>query len=109
MAGDAWNLEAVWPCGSKNGIQLGLRTEVVKRGDVELLRNGLVARWCDLVEGGTAEEVVAAEGGAGGGAGVAAEVAKVGNAFDTDEGWRREVGGCIGGDVQSGWRRGAGV
>ena len=86
-----------------------MRTEVVKRGDVELLRDGLVASWCDLVEGGTAEEVVAAEGGAGGGAGVTAEFAKVGNAFDMNEWWRREVGGCIGGEVQDRWRGGAGV
>ena len=76
-----------------------MRTEVVKRADVELLCDGLVACWCDPVEGSTAEKVVAAEGGAGGGAGVAAEFAKVGNTFDMDERWRREVGGCIGGEV----------
>ena len=86
-----------------------MRTEVVKRVDVELLCDGLVASWCDLVEGGTTEEVVAAKGGAGGGAGVATEFTKVGNAFDMDERWRREVGGCIGGGVQGGWRGGAGV
>ena len=85
-----------------------MRTEVVKRVDVEPLCDGLVASWCDLVEGGTTEEVVAAKGGAGGGAGIAAEFTKVGNAFDMDERRRREVGGCIG-DVQRGWRGGAGV
>lgn len=86
-----------------------MRTEVVNRVDVELLCDGLVASWCDLVKVGTAEEVFAAKGGAGGGAGVAAEFAKVGNAIDTDEGRRREVGGCIGGEVPGRGRGGAGI
>lgn len=86
-----------------------MRTEVVDRVDVELLCDGFVASWCDLVKVGTAKEIFAAKGGVGGGAGVAAEFAKVGNAIDTDEGRRRKVGGCIGGAVPGGGRGGAGI
>ena len=108
MPRDTRNVETLWFV-LQHALDLGLGPQVVQGVDVEFVDEGRGAGGGDLGEHCAAEEVVAAEDGVGCGGGVAAHFAEVGDAFDGDEGGRREVGGCVGGEVEGWGGRGVGL